>query len=1366
MGVAPSPLIHVQGKRYEAIRDELISRLPEFARTDAVKKMELEDIAKLVQFYEGTAPHQIRPRPQLEPIQTEDVNTAPYWDGRETRTSGQITETEAEWNAGLDARARRRSLERMERNGEFQPWQPQIDNTPGNFEAQEQAQNTQNALSAGENVDLLALPQGTGAIPMDTREATGEVIVPPTEYVGDTITTPYESRPALPPGEYPHNPYSGGQTMVQPWTGGTSQLAYPYGGYAGIGGLLRPQGQQTQAAPFLDEKEIDEIKQFVQEHGNDIPYEEEFLDEGYSEGQTAYNLNQMTSDTTPASPNGLQVDVLTPEQATQLPQKESLVGMLDNPFGNNAGPSNAYLVNSNERGDLGIRIDRSADGTGAYLHAVSESEGTILGTWQANPTLNDEQIIASFMDANGLTRPGMLQRQEQQATPSVQQAEEQAQAEGQEQAQEQQQSIQQPTQSTQPTAQQETKLPTATQQQQEKPTNELPPVPQELAEGIRSGLTGVIQNDVNTGNTAPQSGTTNEELAQAWAEALGAEDLQEVPNQEPQQITPAPQSAVAEDGNALPPNAPVVQGKQQDMAQARQKAGQTEALETFPAQETAMPQEKDPFGTAHAQFSGKPADAVEHLMRVKEGHVPAAFHKEGLGDIDLPWGKSGKKGFGLAHIIERRNSAKHDGDAFARSLPQIIEEGHVERREGFPGRAYIVHEGAEAVVGLQWMNNERKWILTAYPYLDAKKKSSEQRVDFRPHDRSHGDEQRLPSPHSEDVEAIIPSLEAERNPASTSEKRQAILAQFPEEERKKMKRWGLPRLEKALQKAKSASVASPDMVSSDQTQEALNNVRQDQSGEGTEPRLQQGDVRPDIQRADGNAARAAGERVGGSNTKSAPEGRSPERKIQGSRGRSTTVKIPNRNAEPVTYALMEAEDVQASHLPANSFQKNPQYKLENQRRYHAEPASQTKVLRNAQDLDASFLLQSVDGNHGAPIVDHEGNALGGNGRAMSISQAYEKFPAKAEGYRQALRENAEAFGLDPAEIDRMRRPVLVRRLDNVYDLRTRQELVSALNETFTDSKEARAASKSRGDRLSRRTLEALASGLAEANSLREYFDEPQSAKVVEQLIRDGVLQETERNAYVAADGTLNPDGKRVIEEALRGRVASSFEALAALPGPIVAKIDAAIPHLLVSEGIGKDWNITGYMREAIDLLAEFKASSAKDPAIFLNQIDILKGKAPKERFSQAAQQLFRLALDAKKKEYVNAFAKFAGQAKISPEAGGIPGIGKSAQQAAKEYLGIDIGGKAQQGQQQGKQQAKGENSQGRKTDTGQSTTAESAKAEEEDEKPLASLRSDGDTPSMAAVRKQYEGTEQWMKAPNGKPTNLNERQWLQVRTPE
>ena len=34
-----------------------------------------------------------------------------------------------------------------------------------------------------------------------------------------------------------------------------------------------------------------------------------------------------------------------------------------------------------------------------------------------------------------------------------------------------------------------------------------------------------------------------------------------------------------------------------------------------------------------------------------------------------------------------------------------------------------------------------------------------------------------------------------------------------------------------------------------------------------------------------------------------------------------------------------------------------------------------------------------------------------------------------------------------------------------------------------------------------------------------------------------------------------------------------------------------------------------------------------------------------------------------------------------------------------------------------------------------------------------------------AVRKKYQGTKQWLKAPNGKDTNLTEQQWLAVRTP-
>jgi hypothetical protein len=47
----------------------------------------------------------------------------------------------------------------------------------------------------------------------------------------------------------------------------------------------------------------------------------------------------------------------------------------------------------------------------------------------------------------------------------------------------------------------------------------------------------------------------------------------------------------------------------------------------------------------------------------------------------------------------------------------------------------------------------------------------------------------------------------------------------------------------------------------------------------------------------------------------------------------------------------------------------------------------------------------------------------------------------------------------------------------------------------------------------------------------------------------------------------------------------------------------------------------------------------------------------------------------------------------------------------------------------------------------------------------AQLYQDDTQSQYDAVADQYRNTDQWMKAPNGKPTNLNERQWVQVRTP-
>lgn len=50
-------------------------------------------------------------------------------------------------------------------------------------------------------------------------------------------------------------------------------------------------------------------------------------------------------------------------------------------------------------------------------------------------------------------------------------------------------------------------------------------------------------------------------------------------------------------------------------------------------------------------------------------------------------------------------------------------------------------------------------------------------------------------------------------------------------------------------------------------------------------------------------------------------------------------------------------------------------------------------------------------------------------------------------------------------------------------------------------------------------------------------------------------------------------------------------------------------------------------------------------------------------------------------------------------------------------------------------------------------------------RPADSFLSPEGQKQIERVRKKYQGTEQWMKAPNGKKTKLTEFQWLQVRTP-
>ncbi len=96
-----------------------------------------------------------------------------------------------------------------------------------------------------------------------------------------------------------------------------------------------------------------------------------------------------------------------------------------------------------------------------------------------------------------------------------------------------------------------------------------------------------------------------------------------------------------------------------------------------------------------------------------------AFHKEGLGDIDLVWGN---KDYGLEHILKRREKqaknlneaeAKEYAMSVVKTIPEVIDKGvKVDNN----GRIAIEYNGMRVELNDKWDNQklENKWVISSY----------------------------------------------------------------------------------------------------------------------------------------------------------------------------------------------------------------------------------------------------------------------------------------------------------------------------------------------------------------------------------------------------------------------------------------------------------------------------------------------------------------------------------------------------------------------------------------------------------------------------------------------------------------------------
>ncbi|WP_219097562.1 hypothetical protein [Pseudomonas sp. UMAB-40] len=139
-------------------------------------------------------------------------------------------------------------------------------------------------------------------------------------------------------------------------------------------------------------------------------------------------------------------------------------------------------------------------------------------------------------------------------------------------------------------------------------------------------------------------------------------------------------------------------------------------------------------------------------------------------------------------------------------------------------------------------------------------------------------------------------------------------------------------------------------------------------------------------------------------------------------GRDNTVKTAKGTKVVTGFKIIEAKNLVISHETDGTV--NPEYPPEIQPRDRARTTSQAWVQKTARNLDPDSLGRTQRADSGAPIVGADRVVESGNGRAMAIREAYRI--GQADEYRAFLLENAEYFGVDPAKIQRMKAPVLIR----------------------------------------------------------------------------------------------------------------------------------------------------------------------------------------------------------------------------------------------------------------------------------------------------------------------------------------------------
>ncbi len=300
------------------------------------------------------------------------------------------------------------------------------------------------------------------------------------------------------------------------------------------------------------------------------------------------------------------------------------------------------------------------------------------------------------------------------------------------------------------------------------------------------------------------------------------------------------------------------------------------------------------------------------------------------------------------------------------------------------------------------------------------------------------------------------------------------------------------------------------------------------------------------------------------------------------------------------YEIVSTDDLIASHKPGGETNKN--YSISDaQNRDRGTAQSLAQINKIAANPNFDFLSDNKFVMDGAPIVNQDYNVIAGNARAIGMQQHYGNGGDK---YRQDLLKNAERLGFKKGDIEKIKDPVLVRRMN--IDNKEAQRLGAISNTSNMLAPEAREEAKGKATRIDDRTFNNLAGifekAKGERNSISDYLDEV-GPEIVKELVSKKIIPENEQHLYFnSSTGKLDASHKDKVKELLTQSIlGDSSREFERIPDAAREGMSKALGDIFSLKGKGGD--LVPHLQNAVKILAKYNAVKDKfsSPDTFIDQ---------------------------------------------------------------------------------------------------------------------------------------------------------------------